>query len=206
MAVMSGGGLDDRLYVLAEGFAFDFSTITGGKRHIFDFYGPGAICNWSRPAREDKPEHLLFKARSDVLLLDRAMVSRVLAADNGIAEAIAAHEIRRSMRVSQRVRALISLPAKESLRNLLLDIEDEYATTGEPPTWVPMPLTQEEIGDLIGSTSVHVSRTIASMEKDGELERRTTSFHLKDIEQLRERMGYRRFFDPLPELRAAVNS
>jgi CRP-like cAMP-binding protein len=205
-AVPSARGLANRLYVLEDGFAFDFALLAGGKRHIFDFYGPGAICNWTRPEREDTPEHILFKARSEVLVLDRDRVSAVLARDGRLAAALHEHEVRRAMRVSQRVRALISLPARESLRILLLDLDDEFAAAGEEREWLPMPLTQEEIGDLIGSTSVHVSRTIATLEKDREIERRTNSFRINGIEGLRARMSYRRFFDhmPMADLRSAA--
>ena len=203
-AVLAGRGLDDWLYILADGFAFDFSILLGGKRHIFDFYGPGAICNWVRPEREDKPEHIMFKARSKVCVLDREPFAALLARQDGLAAALHEHERRRAMRVSQRVRALISLPAKERLRILLLDLDDEYATTGEERSWLSMPLTQEEIGDLIGSTSVHVSRTMASLEKEREIERRAATFRLIGVDALRERLAYRRFSDPIPDLRPTV--
>jgi CRP-like cAMP-binding protein len=203
-AVLACTGLEDRLYILGDGFAFDFALLAGGKRHIFDFYGPGAICNWTRPEREDRPEHIMFKSRSEVLVLDRARLDDVLAREGRLAAALHDHEVRRAMRVSQRVRALISLPARESLRILLLDIDDEFATTGEEREWLPMPLTQEEIGDLIGSTSVHVSRTVATLEKEGEIDRRASTFRLNGIERLRARMSYRRFFDPIPDLRSAA--
>ena len=109
------------------GFAFDFSILPAGKRHIFDFYGPGAICNWVRPERADRPETIMFKARSEVCVLDGGRVADVIAENENIARALHGHEVRRAMRVSQRVRALISLPAKECLRSLLLDLDDEYA-------------------------------------------------------------------------------
>ena len=202
---MAGGALADRVYVLEHGFALDFATLALGKRHIFDFYGPGAVCNWSRPAREDKPENLLLKARSEVSVLDRGRLTELLAEHKNIAIALREHEIRRAMRISQRVRALISLPAKECLRILLLDLEDEFGAAGEVRHWLPMPLTQEEIGDLIGSTSVHVSRTMASLEKDGEIERRGTCFAFCHADALRQRLSYRRFPDPHPLPRTLVD-
>lgn len=203
-AGLAGRRYEDRLYVLDEGFAFDFSILSGSKRYIFDFYGPGAICNWVRPEREDTPENILFKARSEVLVLDRARLAAVLADDPTIAAALHEQEVRRAMRVSQRVRALISLPARDSLRIVLLDLEDEYGAAGEVRSWLPVPLTQEEIGDLIGTTSVHVSRTMAHLERDGEIERRASTFRLNDLAALRARMPYRRFFDPMPDLRSAA--
>jgi len=195
--------LEERLYVIEEGFAFDFTLLPGGKRHIFDFYGPGAICNWSRPERSDVQENILFKARTLVTVLDRACLSELLAKEQGIAGSIEESEIRRAMRVSQRVRALISLPAKDRLRILLLDLYDVLGISGEAPEWLPMPLTQEEIGDLIGSTSVHVSRTMASLEKDGEIERRANSFLLTGAHAMGERMSYRRFGEPIASLQSS---
>jgi CRP-like cAMP-binding protein len=183
----------NRLYVIDEGFAFDFTILLGGKRHIFDFYGPGAICNWTRPERGDVPENIVFKARTDVLVLERSRVDELLARDPALASAVQGHELARAMRVSQRVRALISLPAKDRLRMLLLDIAQEYGWTDTSRRWLAMPLTQEEIGDLIGSTSVHVSRTFSSLEQSGEIERRGNAFRLVGIDDMQRRMSYRRF-------------
>ncbi len=191
-------GLADQLYVLGEGFAFDFTVLAAGKRHIFDFYGPGAICNWTRPDREDRPENLMIKARSEVFVLDRARLDEVLARREDLAGAIQDHEVRRAMRISQRVRALISQPAKECLRSLLLDFEDEYRLTEPDATWLPMPFTQEEVGDIIGATSVHVSRTMAALEKNGEVERHGALFRLPDSAASRRQMAYRSFLDPIP--------
>jgi len=183
----------DRLYVIDEGFAFDFTILTGGKRHIFDFYGPGAICNWSRPERGDVPENIIFKSRTAVLVIERARLDALFARDPALSSAVQRHELARAMRVSQRVRALISLAAKDRLRMLLLDIAEEYGWTGNPRRWLSMPLTQEETGDLIGSTSVHVSRTFSSLERGKEIERRGNAFRFVDIDDMRQRMSYRRF-------------
>lgn len=196
-SLLANLGHDNELYVLGEGFAFDFSLLAAGKRHIFDFYGPGAICNWTRPEREDRPENLMVKAKSEVLVLDRARLEKLLAEREDLASAIQEHETRRAMRISQRVRALISLPARECLRTLLLDLEDEYRLTSEEAYWLPMPLTQEETGDLIGATSVHVSRTMAALERDGEVERNGTAFRLPWGAALRRRLAYRNFRDPI---------
>ena len=203
--ILAGSKLENRLYILDDGFAFDFATLPGGKRHIFDFYGPGAICNWPRPGRDDTPENILFKAGSEVCVLDQARVNSALARRPELAEMLHQHEIRRAMRVSQRVRALISLPAMENLRIVLLDMADEFGITHGHDGECPLPLTQEELGDLIGSTSVHVSRTLATMEKSGEIERDGTSLCLREIEELREQMAYRRFADPVPDLRSPAH-
>lgn len=182
-----------KLYIIDEGFAFDFTILTGGKRHIFDFYGPGALCNWSRPERADTPERIVFKSRTNVLIVDRDAMAELFQGNPALSTAIKRHELARAMRVSQRVRALISLPAKDRLRMLLLDIAEEYDWSGEEQDWLPMPLTQEEVGDLIGTTSVHVSRTFSSLEQGGEIERRGSAFRLTDINDMRQRMSYRSF-------------
>ena len=197
--VICGDGVaSDRLYLLEDGFAFDYSLLAGGKRHIIDFYGPGAICNWTRPERRDRRESILFKARSRILVLSRQSFKALLDERADIASALREHEMRRALRISQRTRALISLPAKDCLRILLLDVDDELRLTAQGSDWLPLPLTQEEIGDLIGATSVHVSRTIAALERGGEVARSGMTFRLSDADLLRERMAYRRFTDPLP--------
>lgn len=183
------------LHVISSGFAFDFSVLLGRKRHIFDFYGPGGICDWRRPERDDVSERLLFKARSEVTVIDRARLSELLAGDIMLGRAFKRLELVRARRLMQRVRAFISLPAKERLRFLLLDLVSELGAAEEKPS-ISLPFTQEEVGDLIGSTSVHVSRTFSTLENAGEIERRGNNIQIVDIHAMRARLGYRRFSRP----------
>ena len=181
------------LYLLMQGFAYRFVFLPGGKRHIEDIYGPGSICNWTRLHAPDYRCNLTFKAGTKVALLDPRRFAEVIRSKARVDEAMRRLELARTLRVSQRVRALISLPAAHRISILLLDLREEHRLAGASGDWIPFCLTQEELADAVGLTEVHVNRTLSKMEQAGELARRHGEFCLPNSAQLERQLHYRRF-------------
>lgn len=181
------------IYILEDGLAYTFAFLPGGKRHIDDVFGPGAICNWPRIGAPDYKCNLMLKPNSTVTILDPAKFTAVLDGDPALSSAIGRHELARNLRNSQRNRALISLPAPHRLSIFLLDLREEYRLSGNEDDWLPLGFTQEEIADLAGMTEVHVNRTLAKMQDAGELTRRPGYFCLPNAGKLEAQLDYRRF-------------
>lgn len=188
----NGAGGD--LYVLADGFAYSFSMLTGGKRHIDDFFGPGAICNWGRIKPPELRRNVFFKPGSSIAVLDGDGVARLLGEKPDLADLLERQALAQTLRGAQRVRTLISLTAPYRVAILLLDLVEEYRAVGIEDQWLPLPFNQQEIGDIVGLTVVHVSRTMAKLESEGMLERNNGDFRLPREEELRRHLDYRRHF------------
>ena len=182
------------LYIVDEGLAYSFTFLPGGKRHIDDIYGPGAICNWTRLKHEDYRCNIMAKAGTTLLALDPTRVAQWLDNRFALANLLEQHELARAFRNSQRIRALISLPAPHKIAMLLLDLQEELALAGMIDEWLPFGLTQQEIGDVAGMTVVHVNRTLAKMVDAGELERRPGKFRLLNPGRLKAQLGYLHYF------------
>ena len=182
------------LFILEQGFAYKFQILPNGQRHIADFFGPGAICNWSRFSAFEEQDDLLFKAQSFVTLLNVEFLTKLFEDQPGLASIFKRHELARAMRNTQRTRALISLSATEKLLIVLLDIFDECAVAGLEMEQIFLPFSQQEVADLLGITPVHVSRTFARLEDDGMIERDNRAIRLVNPEQLRQTLAYRSFF------------
>lgn len=182
------------LFVLESGFAFKFEILPNGQRHIADFFGPGAICNWSRLSDFEEQDDILFKARSCAILLDPAKLDELFKKRPGIASVFKRHELARAMRTTQRTRALIARNANEKLIFVLLDLFDELAIECAADEWITLPLTQQELADLLGVTSVHISRTFAKLEETGILARDRKSVRLRNPEDLRRHLSYKTYF------------
>lgn len=181
------------MYVLEEGLAYSFTFLPGGKRHIDDIFGPGAICNWPKLRSPDYQCNLMLKPNSSLALVDPARFGEILKSNVSFAAALRRLELARTLRNSQRIRALISLPAPHRLSIFLLDLREEYRLSGNEDDWLPLGFTQEEIADLAGMTEVHVNRTLAKMQEAGELTRRAGYFCLPNAEKLEAQLDYRRF-------------
>ena len=185
--------------VLEEGWAYKFTIMPKGQRHIAELYGPGSIVNWSRLSSFIEQDDVLFKAHSRVSYLDRHALTDLLRANTALETAVKRHELARAMRASQRTRALISLPATERLLFLFLDLVNEYHAVGHTHEWLRLPFVQSEIADFVGMTPVHISRTLKSLVEGGIVQRSASRFRFTDIGKTEGSLDYRRYFDaPVP--------
>ena len=186
------------LFVLETGWAYKFRILHGGRRHISEFFGPGAICNWSRLSDFEEQGDILFKAGAKVSMLDASALDTVLQEQPGLGAVVRRHEIARTMRTAQRVRSVISSPATEKLLTLILDLDNEARAIGRDPIWIVLPFSQIEIADILGLTPVHVSRTFAKLEEEGVFSRDGRHLRLRGAEGLRKSLGYKCFLSSHP--------
>ena len=182
------------LFVIERGFAYKFQILPNGQRHIADFFGPGAICNWSRLNAFDEQDDLMFKSQTTVTHLDVKKLSALLDTQPGIASVFKRHELARALRSTQRTRAFISLNATEKLLIAILDLLDEYAVSGVIQERVTLPFSQQELADLMGVTPVHVSRTFTRLEDDGIIQREKRTIRLRDPDGIRRLLAYQDYF------------
>lgn len=66
-----------------------------------------------------------------------------------------------------------------------------------------LPMTQEQLADATGLTSVHVNRTLKSLERDGLVVRERRYIGIPDWERLRDVGGFNELYLHLDQLRAA---
>ena len=72
---------------------------------------------------------------------------------------------------------------------LLLRLEQVGLRQGDS---IALPLTQEQLGDTLGLTSVHVNRTLQTMRDEGLITLRSRELVIHDTDRLRDIAG----FDP----------
>jgi CRP-like cAMP-binding protein len=84
--------------------------------------------------------------------------------------------------------------AHAAVAGLILDLADRLSERGEMQNGSSfvMHLTQEEIGDATGLTSVHVNRTINSLRRNGIFEQSGKVVRLIDRDQLDSVVGRKR--------------
>ena len=75
------------------------------------------------------------------------------------------------------------------LLELFYRCHDRCAINGD---LLEMPLTQDEIGDTLGLTNVHVSRTLAEIHRRGLIDRHGHQIHFRDLATL----GHLASFEP----------
>ena len=183
----------DNLFLVASGFAYQFDILGNGRRHISDFFGPGAICNWTRLEAPTSRTNILFRRGSVATVLPKEHVRTVLGRVPELRMAISRHELARTLRNSQRTKTLVALEAPERVICFLLDLHEERRMPFLEGCWIECPFNQQELGDLLGMSGVHVSRTLSTLVDEGRIARNGRHCQILDPEGEMRGLGYQRF-------------
>ncbi|MCW0045940.1 helix-turn-helix domain-containing protein [Brevundimonas sp. BT-123] len=81
-------------------------------------------------------------------------------------------------------------PAHVRIAATLTNLFDRLSERGDAPGGMfHMPLTQRDLGDLIGITPVHVNRTLREMDRLNLIKRSDQTISLLDVDRLRRIAG-----------------
>ena len=77
--------------------------------------------------------------------------------------------------------------APERIAHILCELRARLDALGPTKDYgYELPMTQEDLGDAVGLTPVHVNRTLRGLEAEGLLVRKRRSIAFPDWERLRE--------------------
>lgn len=77
------------------------------------------------------------------------------------------------------------------LAHLLCELNHRITRiAGEPLAGLELPLTQEQLADLLGLTPVHVNRTIKTLEREGAVKRVSRRLTIGNLDTLQHIAGF----------------
>lgn len=177
--------------MLLDGFVYRQKLTDDGDRQIVALHIPG----------DPLDLHMLFMAAADhnVQALTRATVATVprAAVEALVAERPAfAHAVIVSLLADASIGRewLLNIgrrDARARLAHLLCEFAcrmDAHQLGG--PDGYELPMTQEQLGDALGLTAVHVNRTLKSLAADGVIHRQGRRIAFKNWEEIRDIAGF----------------
>ena len=184
--IVREGDRSDSCALLVSGFAYRHKIVGDGSRQVVGLQVPGDLL--------DLNNALLTVADHNVQALGEAAIA--LIPKNAILAVAAEHpEAGRALWLETLVEASIAREwvanvgrrdSHSRMAHLLCEfaLRQEAAGLGERGRY-DLPLTQEQLADALGLTSVHVNRTLKSLESDGLIERFKRSVTIADWDRLR---------------------
>lgn len=98
--------------------------------------------------------------------------------------AISSHQ---QILLSERLVTLGRRSARQKIAQFVHEIHQRLSQTNPDMSLsFRLPLTQEQLGDLLGLTPVHVSRTLSALNDDNLLHRNRHQIHIQDLKALRQ--------------------
>lgn len=180
----------DRLFHIIEGWACQYRLLPDGRRQIIALFLPGDYCeaqwlltgqaNWPIVALTDLSfaEIPLAQIRADLTQGAPSMAHLL----DAIARTLKNHETW--------IVNLGRMSATERICALLVDLLERLAATGKVvANRCPMPLTQNDIADVVGISAVHANRVLQMLRSVGVIALETGRLELLDPAELRRMCG-----------------
>ncbi|WP_300391012.1 Crp/Fnr family transcriptional regulator [Henriciella sp.] len=189
--LFASGSPTGDLFVLKKGWLVSESYSTRGQRSIVRVHHPGDIVGASQIPYATTPYRAIarsealvcpFPRQSLITLFERSPRLSAMLLSIAMLES-AEQEDRASVFRRNSAVAKLALFAQQTFGRLKLMnglLHDRFHC----------PLTQSDIGDVVGMTSVHVSRTFSRLEQDGALKRHGSFIQIIDNEKLSAHSGY----------------
>ncbi len=163
-----GAPLDRPRFVIA-GWGCRMRTLSDGRRQILTFYLPGDLLGYS--ARTNK---LALGAYGALTRMETASAAEIVG--NALRSARAPHLVAALENVQaleeyyllSQIARIGRLTAYERFANLMLEFHSRLSRAGIADSYrFHMPLTQEQLGDGLGLSIVHVNRTVQQLKREG---------------------------------------
>ncbi len=180
------GEVPRHVYLLIDGWVSSSVLLPGGERQIVKFHLSGDVLG--------SPSMCLAQAADTLTALTPVTISRVplasfgglFAASPRFAAAMFLSVQRERVALMDRLAAVGRTAAIARVAALLLDLEERLrAVRAGPEGTFDLPLTQEQIGDHVGLTAVHVNRVFRQMVEGGLIARERQRIVLLDPARLR---------------------
>lgn len=184
--ILPAGEEQDLIYRLRSGWVCRSRTLADGRRQILGVSVPGDLLGLAPIVFARSLDRLTCLTRASVDVVDQAKLWDRTANDPDLARFLLFQLAEAQRRQDSWLIGLGRCTAEELLAAMLLDARERLrARSLLTKGAFRLPLTQQDIADCLGMTSVHVSRVLSRLRRSGTItiERRVILLH--DIAALR---------------------
>lgn len=179
------------VHVLLDGWAARFKILENGSRQIPALRLPGDICDIEALYLDQMDCGTTSLTRCAVAAVARDGLAALINRRAGVRAAIGRMAAVENAIATQWTVCLGRRSARERLAHLLCELMARLqAVRAAGASGFTLPLTQEEIADVLGLTAVHVNRTLQNLRSDGLIRLKDHRLQVPDLGALHRLAGY----------------
>jgi CRP-like cAMP-binding protein len=177
--------------LILEGWLVRSVMLPDGRRQILDFLVPGDVIGVPPGKRAPSARQMINLTPARVATISVHQLEALQRQSSRLAFALLEALARTSDRLADQVLRLGRLGAYERTAHLLLELLVRLQRAGlATKVHYPLPVTQEELADALGLSSVHLNRVVRAMTREGLVEihgrAARTLITVLDVERLAE--------------------
>ena len=179
------GDRSEVLFAVKKGWLYSYVDFADGRRQIVKIHTPGDIIGF--------PDLAYFKATTSLRTCNDVVVcpfpkthlDEVMRESPRLSALLLTVALRDQVVLVDTLRAMGRMSARERVAHFILDLLSRLRVLHGPELkTIPLPLSQTEIGDVIGLTNVYVSKTLGRLEDSGRIRRESGSLEVLEEEEL----------------------
>ncbi|HEX8300095.1 Crp/Fnr family transcriptional regulator [Sphingomonas sp.] len=172
--------------VLISGFAYRHKLTGDGTRQIVSLHIPGDALDFQHLFLDVSDHNVQMLTRGDVAYIPRGRVQQLTRSNPSIGHAVLVKILVEASVFREWVLNVGRRDARTRVAHLLCELGVRLDARGLAAEYgYELPMTQEQLGDAVGLTSVHVNRTLKALEREGLISRTKRSVRFPDWAELR---------------------
>ena len=173
------GAAVEHIYLLTEGWIASSMTLKNGARQFFKVHIPGDIIGAPSVASVSAVETLTAITDCTVKCIPLHRLGAIFDEHPRIGMSLFLSANKERIALMDMLAAVGRMSAVGRLARFLVDLHARLRAAGQThESHLPMPMTREEIADLLGLTAVHVNRMLHELEEQSLLSRNGRDFIL----------------------------
>ena len=185
--LISEGDKPQFVHLVLEGWGSRYKTLPDGKRQIVSLFVPGDFCDINAYILKAMDHSIGAITRLKVAMITPEEMNGLAAERPRITQALWWHELVNAAVQREWTLNLGQRSAYERLAHLLIELYLRLKAVGRAQDGrCDFPLTQNDLADATGLTSVHVNRTLQELRRDGMIELERKQLQILDLERMRD--------------------
>ena len=168
VALIEEGDRPENVHAILEGFACRYKILTNGERQIMAWLVPGDICDMHVSILGEMDHCIGTLAPCKVAYIPRHMIEDLTSRHPAINRALWWSTLVDEGTLREWLVNMGRRPADKQMAHLFCELFVRLQSVGETTgTSFDFPLTQDELADTLGVSTVHVNRMLQQLREDG---------------------------------------
>lgn len=178
-------------HTLTRGWACSMCLLPGGERQVLEVFLPGQIMGLREFGFPRTHSALVALTDIEACPFPRQSLIELFQRSARLTELLFLIQTREQAMLTERIISVGRRPAAERLAHFVLEIKSRL---GSASLSFEFPLRQDLIGDALGLSSVHVSRTLSHLREEGLMCVSGGRVEILDLDGLIEFSGFNRAY------------
>jgi CRP-like cAMP-binding protein len=183
--LISEGDRPRHIHLVLDGWACRYKQLSDGKRQVLSLFVAGDFCDINTCLLKAMDHSIGALTRVRVAVIAPEDMNALSAERPGIGRALRWHELVAAAIQREWTLNIGQRSAYQRLAHLLIELYLRLKVVGRASNGhCDFPLTQNDLADATGLTSVHVNRTLQELRRDGLIELERKQLQFRDLQRM----------------------